>query len=28
MEYGRVVDEFSTPQLKANAEKLHEYLGV
>jgi branched-chain amino acid transport system ATP-binding protein len=28
MEHGRVVDEFSTPQLKANAEKLHEYLGV
>jgi len=28
MEHGRVVDEFSTPQLKANAAKLHEYLGV
>ena len=28
MEHGRVVDEFSTAQLKANAEKLHEYLGV
>ena len=28
MEHGRVVDEFSTPQLKANAGKLHEYLGV
>jgi branched-chain amino acid transport system ATP-binding protein len=28
MEHGRVVDEFSTPQLEANAEKLHEYLGV
>ncbi len=28
MEHGRVVDEFSTPQLKANTEKLHEYLGV
>jgi branched-chain amino acid transport system ATP-binding protein len=28
MEHGRVVDEFSTPQLKANAEKLHDYLGV
>jgi branched-chain amino acid transport system ATP-binding protein len=28
MEHGRVVDEFSTPQLKANTAKLHEYLGV
>ena len=28
MEHGRVVDEFSTPQLKANSAKLHEYLGV
>ena len=28
MEHGRVVDEFSTSQLEANAEKLHEYLGV
>ncbi|MGC1780608.1 MAG: ABC transporter ATP-binding protein [Xanthobacteraceae bacterium] len=28
MEHGRVVDEFSTAQLKANAEKLHDYLGV
>src|SRR5271170_4390637 len=28
MEHGRVVDEFSTPELKANMEKLHEYLGV
>ena len=28
MEHGRVVDEFSTPQLKANTGKLHEYLGV
>jgi branched-chain amino acid transport system ATP-binding protein len=28
MEHGRVVDEFSTAQLKANAGKLHEYLGV
>ncbi len=28
MKHGRVVDEFSTPQLKANTGKLHEYLGV
>ncbi len=28
MEHGRVVDEFSTPQLKANPAKLHDYLGV
>jgi branched-chain amino acid transport system ATP-binding protein len=28
MEHGRVVDEFSTPQLKANIGKLHDYLGV
>jgi branched-chain amino acid transport system ATP-binding protein len=28
MEHGRVVDEFSTAELKANTEKLHEYLGV
>jgi branched-chain amino acid transport system ATP-binding protein len=28
MEYGRIVDEFSTPELKANMGKLHEYLGV
>ncbi len=28
MEHGRVVDEFSTPQLKANTAKLHDYLGV
>jgi branched-chain amino acid transport system ATP-binding protein len=28
MEHGRVVDEFSTPELKANMEKLHDYLGV
>jgi branched-chain amino acid transport system ATP-binding protein len=28
MEHGRIVDEFSTPQLKANMGKLHEYLGV
>ncbi len=28
MEHGRVVDEFSTPQLKANMGKLHDYLGV
>ncbi len=28
MEHGRVVDEFSTPQLKANTTKLHDYLGV
>jgi branched-chain amino acid transport system ATP-binding protein len=28
MEHGRIVDEFSTPELKANMAKLHEYLGV
>jgi branched-chain amino acid transport system ATP-binding protein len=28
MEHGRVVDHFSTPELKANMGKLHEYLGV
>jgi branched-chain amino acid transport system ATP-binding protein len=28
MEHGRVVDEFSTPELKANMGKLHDYLGV
>jgi len=28
MEHGRIVDEFSTPQLKANMDKLHDYLGV
>ena len=28
MEHGRIVDEFSTPALKANMEKLHDYLGV
>jgi branched-chain amino acid transport system ATP-binding protein len=28
MEHGRVVDEFSTPELKANMDKLHDYLGV
>ena len=28
MEHGRVIDEFSTPELKANMEKLHHYLGV
>ncbi len=28
MEHGRIVDEFSTPVLKANMEKLHDYLGV
>jgi branched-chain amino acid transport system ATP-binding protein len=28
METGRIVDEFSTAQLKANMEKLHDYLGV
>ncbi len=28
MEHGRVVDEFSTAQLKANTGKLHDYLGV
>jgi branched-chain amino acid transport system ATP-binding protein len=28
MEHGRVIDQFSTPELKANMEKLHAYLGV
>ena len=28
MEYGRIIDEFSTRELKANMEKLHDYLGV
>jgi branched-chain amino acid transport system ATP-binding protein len=28
MEHGRIVDEFSTSELKANMGKLHEYLGV
>ena len=28
MEHGRVIDQFSTPELKANTEKLHDYLGV
>ncbi len=28
MEHGRIVDEFSTAGLKANMDKLHEYLGV
>ena len=28
MEHGRVVDEFSTSALKANMDKLHDYLGV
>jgi branched-chain amino acid transport system ATP-binding protein len=28
MEHGRIVDEFSTPELNANMGKLHEYLGV
>jgi branched-chain amino acid transport system ATP-binding protein len=28
MEHGRIVDEFSTPELTANMEKLHDYLGV
>jgi branched-chain amino acid transport system ATP-binding protein len=28
MEHGRVIDQFSTPELKANNEKLHDYLGV
>jgi len=28
MEHGRIVDEFSTAGLKANMEKLHDYLGV
>jgi branched-chain amino acid transport system ATP-binding protein len=28
MEHGRIVDQFSTPELKANMAKLHDYLGV
>jgi len=28
MEHGRIVDEFSTSALKANMDKLHDYLGV
>jgi branched-chain amino acid transport system ATP-binding protein len=28
MEHGRIVDEFSAPALKANMDKLHDYLGV
>jgi branched-chain amino acid transport system ATP-binding protein len=28
MEHGRIVDEFSTPELTANMDKVHEYLGV
>jgi len=28
MEHGRIVDEFSTAALKANMDKLHDYLGV
>jgi branched-chain amino acid transport system ATP-binding protein len=28
MEHGRIVDKFSAAELKANTEKLHEYLGV
>jgi branched-chain amino acid transport system ATP-binding protein len=28
MEHGRVIDQFSTPELKTNMEKLHDYLGV
>jgi branched-chain amino acid transport system ATP-binding protein len=28
MEHGRVIDQFSTPEIKANMEKLHDYLGV
>jgi branched-chain amino acid transport system ATP-binding protein len=28
MEHGRIVDEFSTPELTANMDKLHDYLGV
>jgi branched-chain amino acid transport system ATP-binding protein len=28
MEHGRMIDQFSTPELKANTEKLHDYLGV
>ena len=28
MEHGRIIDEFSTTELKANMDKLHDYLGV
>jgi branched-chain amino acid transport system ATP-binding protein len=28
METGRIIDQFTTPELKANMGKLHEYLGV
>jgi len=28
VEHGRIVDEFSTPELKANMGRLHDYLGV
>src|SRR5215467_4168705 len=28
MEHGRVIDQFTTPELNANLEKLHDYLGV
>ena len=28
VEHGRVIDQFTTPELKANTEKLHDYLGV
>jgi branched-chain amino acid transport system ATP-binding protein len=28
MEHGRVIDQFTTPELRANTEKLHDYLGV
>ena len=28
MEHGRIVDQFSTAELEANMEKLHDYLGV
>ena len=28
MEHGRIVDQFTTPELNANMGKLHEYLGV
>ncbi|HEV3159365.1 MAG TPA: ABC transporter ATP-binding protein [Xanthobacteraceae bacterium] len=28
MEHGRVIDQFTTPELKANTKKLHDYLGV
>jgi branched-chain amino acid transport system ATP-binding protein len=28
MEHGRIIDEFTTAELKANMDKLHDYLGV